>query len=166
MVCLSGQIRTNHQQSAWGRLWLLLGFLFPFLCAITAAAEPSRAQAQDDPAAYVRQIYVEYPKHRDTIRHSPRLEYLLERDKKGEDPIGRLDFDPITNSQDASISEIVTKTLEQSEKEARVQATFKNYDETNVLIFSLERGAQGWMIGDISALKPEPWTLSRILEQQ
>src|SRR5436305_629107 len=131
------------------------------LVAATASAQTSR----QDPAAYVRTIYTNYPKYRNTIQYTPRLQSLLDDDEKADsnDPLGKLDFDPIVNGQDAKISVVTTKTVVREERLALVRAEFKNFDRKNVLEYTLVWGDRGWMIAEIKGISPRSWTLTKIL---
>jgi hypothetical protein len=153
-----------HGSALLSRSWTaIVGLGVAAILAIGPLPKSAFGQKRNDAANYFATIYSEHLKNRDMIRYSPRLQRLLDADKNGQDPIGKLDFDPITNLQDARISAIQTEPLQQDEARARVRAQFKNFGNRNILIFHLVRDKGDWMIDDIRVLRPKPWTLSRIL---
>lgn len=151
---------------------------FLITAAALAAAGPALA-ADDDPIAVVREIYritidnldrvdrgqkmgppVWRPPNRDRF-FAQRLARLFAADDRRQE--GRLDFDPISDSQDPKITELAFVQESRAGQKAVVVAQFKNRGEPKRIEYEmvLERGA--WRVADIRARGKDGWVLSRIL---
>lgn len=74
--------------------------------------------------------------------------YLRDRrEAKGE--VGRLDGDPLYNSQDMEIKDLSVSAPEMTGGEARVTVNFKNFGKPTRVVYMLDRTANGWKISDI-----------------
>jgi len=75
----------------------------------------------------------------------------------------RLDFDPITDSQDPKVTELAVVLESREGQKAVVVAQFKNHNEAKRIEYEmvLERGA--WRIAEIRRRGKDGWVLSQIL---
>lgn len=84
--------------------------------------------------------------------YTPELAGLMARDRKesGErGEVGRLDFDPLTNSQDWEPTPVDIAVEDASADKARGSATFTLFNKTNIVRFDLVKTNAGWRIDDI-----------------
>lgn len=143
------------------------------LCALPTASQA--ATKIDDPVKFVTATYAKIHDAakvaNDTIPddiYTPRLSALMALDQKesgGE--VGRLDFEPWTNSQDWQLTDIkVTgRAVENAKDREVVIAKFKNTGNPEEIHFYFEKTKSGWLVDDIASTgKGQKWTLSLILK--
>jgi len=147
-----------------------------FIAALSASAfvisQSSAATKIDDPEKFVRGVYAQNEKHPDKSPepediYTQRLSDLFTLDSKeagGE--VGRIDFDPWTNSQDSEIHNVhvSSKPVENAPSRRMVRATFKNLGRSEDIRFYFEQTKQGWKLDDIRSVGKDSWTLSLILK--
>jgi hypothetical protein len=84
--------------------------------------------------------------------YTPELVELMARDRKessARNEVGRLDFDPLTNSQDWEAAPVDVAVEDAGQGKARGAATFTLFNKTTVVRFDLVKTTSGWRIGDI-----------------
>lgn len=84
--------------------------------------------------------------------YTPDLAALLARDRKessARNEVGRLDFDPLTNSQDWEPTPIDINAEDAGAGKARGAATFTLFNKTTVVRFDLSKTSAGWRVSDI-----------------
>ncbi len=74
---------------------------------------------------------------------------LAEAERNGDVP--RMNFDPITASQDPEVRDLTIRTLSQDGNQARVEAVFRQWGRVTQVLFTLRQGRGGWMVWDIGA---------------
>jgi hypothetical protein len=77
---------------------------------------------------------------------------LLSRDRKessARNEVGRLDFDPFTNTQDWEPTPIDINADDAGPGKARGVATFTLFNKTTVIRFDLSKTGDGWRVSDI-----------------
>src|SRR5215472_532382 len=125
----------------------------------------------DDPEKFVRGVYAQFEKQHDYHEpddvYSDRLKSLFALDSKeagGE--VGRIDFDPWTNSQDFVIRSVhvYSQATENAPSRRIVRATFKNIGTAEDIRFYFEQTKEGWKLDDMRSVGKESWTLSLILK--
>jgi hypothetical protein len=139
-----------------------------------------RALAVENPSDWVKGIYQTYAANKTVPSSlsilkpeaSPRLKRLIEAEeacmKRGKG-ICRLDFDPIVNAQDFSVTDIQVRSHaivgSSSPSKGIVTATFKNGGEVTIIEYTFTRQGARWLLDDVAAKTPgqETWTLSNIL---
>jgi len=139
---------------------------FIVLVAILAlVAEFASAQAGssdvDTGKELVAQLYKEHSGKSDPLQYpankkllpnyfyKPLLDLYLkdQEDSKGE--VGKIDFDPLYDSQDFEISGFNLVVLSNKKGSGYVAARFKNMGVDQEIIFALQRTKMGWRIADI-----------------
>jgi hypothetical protein len=81
-----------------------------------------------------------------------------------------LDFDPITNSQDPAVNDLVIETEQESETKAVVLARFWSYkkDDTSLVRYLLIKENKLWKIdeitGNVRGEEKDPWSLRAIIK--
>ncbi len=138
--------------------------LLLFLMLFPASAGPA---ADSDPVALIKAIYATYETDNPGLEHiySNRLQALIDKDTK-ETPdgmVGRIDWDVFVNGQDWKLSKLKITLVSQDTDRAQVRATFKNFDDTNNMLFNLVRENGAWRVDDIENTLPPRWTMSKIL---
>jgi hypothetical protein len=136
---------------------------------VLAALSPAPALAAGDPKAkaLLESLYKPYtdtaaqdavaePSADEDARNAryyvPELVALMARDRKessARGEVGRLDFDPLTNSQDWEATPIDIGVEDVSAGKARGSATFTLFNKTTVVRFDLVKTSAGWRISDI-----------------
>ena len=143
------------------------------LTTVFVATSQSKATTKiDDPEKFVRGVYAQIEKQPDKTRepediYSQRLSDLFALDSKeagGE--VGRIDFDPWTNSQDSEIHNVhvSSKPVESAPSRRTVRATFKNLGRSEDIRFYFEQTKKGWKLDDMRSVGKDSWTLSLILK--
>jgi Protein of unknown function (DUF3828) len=137
---------------------------------VTAAAASATNVA--DPETFVREVYrhIEATAQQGSYAppddiYTPRLKALFEADRrKHVEEVGCIDFDFWSNSQDPSgIRDIRVTSRAQSDPARRtVVATFTLVRPMEIH-FEFRRIEGKWLLDDVSSLKSERWTLSRML---
>jgi hypothetical protein len=131
------------------------------LLTIGAIAAAVPALAFDDPKDVIWALYTPFTKSDwEYVDPAPLqsvgLNQLIEMDRKdADDEIGRIDFDPYVNGQDALISDIELTDTDMLGGTARIAVTFKNFDVENQAIFSLVKERDGWKIDDVVNLEAD-----------
>ena len=139
---------------------------FIVLVAILAlVAECASAQAGssdlDTGKELVAQLYKEHSGKSDPLQYpaskkllpnyfyKPLLDLYLkdQEDSKGE--VGKIDFDPLYDSQDFEISGFNLVVLPNKKGSGYVAARFRNMGVDQEIIFALQRTKMGWRIADI-----------------
>jgi len=138
------------------RLIVLVAILA--LVAGFASAQPESSNL-DTGKELVAQLYKEHSGKSDPLQYpaskkqlssylyKPLLDLYLkdQEDSKGE--VGKIDFDPLYDSQDFEISGFNLVVL--PNKKGYVAARFKNMGVDQEIIFALQRTKMGWRIADI-----------------
>lgn len=126
-----------------------------------------------DPAKFVADVYAHYTKVHDyappTDIYTPRLAALFALDtKEAGGEVGRIDFDPWTNSQDPDVSGVHVRAIPVFNVPSReiVEATFKQGGHPNTIDFYFEKIGGEWKLDDMHSGTgtEQPWTLSLILK--
>jgi hypothetical protein len=84
--------------------------------------------------------------------YTPDIVALLARDRKdssARNEVGRLDFDPLTNTQDWEPTPIDIGAEDAGAGKARGTATFTLFNKTTVVRFDLSKTSDGWRVSDI-----------------
>lgn len=109
-----------------------------------------------DPAAFVRTLYALPNLWADvTADEESRERYLapslaaLVAANDGADEFNRLDYDPLTDSQDFEIADLAISTVEASGNRASVQVDFRNFGEAVSLTLELEASGDAWRLANI-----------------
>ncbi len=138
--------------------------------ALTATA----AAAFDTPKAMLTALYAPYLKGDsfdwntwdESKFRSAHLNELFAADlKEAKGDVGRLDFDPYIDGQDYTITNLKIGDAQIDGKTAKVEVTFKNFDSSEDLMYTLVDEADGWKIDDVvSSNKDYPYSLKAIME--
>jgi hypothetical protein len=84
------------------------------------------------------------------------LNQLIELDRKDADgEIGRIDFDPYVNGQDALISGVELTDVDELGGTAKITVKFDNFSAPNTSIYSLVKERDGWKIDDVAHLEDD-----------
>jgi Protein of unknown function (DUF3828) len=139
------------------------------------ATSPLAASTRiDDPVAFVREVYAHFvgAQNRGPVYdapqdvYTPRLSKLFEDDRKntpaGDE--GCLDFDFWLNGQDWKLTKIEVTEAMASQDRKVVVAKFANAGTPQELHFEFRRIDGRWLLDDVSSLKDNAWTLSKILK--
>ena len=135
---------------------------------VVAFSGASLAKPVDsDPVTLITAIYQTYETDKAGLPHiySKRLQALIDKDAKEtpEGEVGRIDWDVFIDGQDWKLTELKIARVSQTATEAKVRATFKNFDNPSDMLFYLVLEDGHWRIDDIEkTLKPR-WTMSKIL---
>jgi len=144
------------RKGSMNRLIILVAILA--LVARFASAQPESSNL-DTGKELVAQLYKEHSGKSDPLQYpssktllpsyfsKPLLDLYLkdQEDSKGE--VGKLDFDPLYDSQDFEISGFNLVVLPR--KKGYIAAQFKNMGVDQEIIFELQRTKMGWRIADI-----------------
>lgn len=112
--------------------------------------------APGDPAAFARELY-SLPNHwadmtaDDESRErylAPPLAELVAANAEVEE-FNRLDYDPLTDSQDFEITDLEFSVVEAGDNRASVQVDFRNFGEAVSLTLELEAGGDAWRLANI-----------------
>ena len=140
------------------------------VAAIAATIFP--AFAYDTPAALLKALYTPYTTANfdwdnwdESKLRSKELNALFDKDtKEANGDIGRLDFDPYIDGQDYQITDLVFHDAVITGDTAKVEVTFKNFDTSEDLMFTLVKEADGWKVDDVvSSNKDFPYSLKDIM---
>jgi len=142
---------------------IILAFLLGLALAGTAFAKP----IDSDPVTLITAIYKTYETDKAGLPHvySKRLQALIDKDDKEtpEGMVGRIDWDVFIDGQDWKLTDLKITPVSQTATQAKVRATFKNFDRPSDMLFDLVLEDGRWRIDDITkTLKPR-WTMSKIL---
>ena len=142
---------------------IILAFLLGLAIAGTAFAKP----IDSDPVTLITAIYKTYETDKAGLPHvySKRLQALIDKDDKEtpEGMVGRIDWDVFIDGQDWKLTDLKITPMSQTATQAKVRATFKNFDRPSDMLFDLVLEDGRWRIDDITkTLKPR-WTMSKIL---
>ena len=129
---------------------------------ITTPLPPAPAPAVSSPSAVVRELY---RAHRNGYGHifekkgrklqqkffDRKLAGLIWKDlvETPEGEMGRIDFDPLYNTQDPQIKNLRVGAAAVRGDAATVLVTFVNYDQKVKINFSLVRTKEGWKVSNI-----------------
>jgi hypothetical protein len=152
--------------------WLASGLALPAFAQSAPAPAPS-ATAVPDPVATVRRAYD--PKVKEAQRpYSRRLrrhyDAAIKTSRRLNEPVSGLDFDPMTNSQDADDNfreslryAVKSQTADKAVVEVKLRV-FKDQPELT-LLYELVIENKAWRINDIvSPATTDGWRLSSLLE--
>ncbi len=112
--------------------------------------------APGDPADFAREIYA-LPNHwadmtvDDESREkylAPSLAALVATNDQVEE-FNRLDYDPLTDSQDFEITDLQFSVVEASGNKASVQVDFRNFGEAVSMTLELEANGDAWRLANI-----------------
>jgi len=144
----------------------------------TSLPDPALAQRGEgpDPVALLTDFYARAQREEaviyDAIRErflSRELVRLLERDRReNEGELGRLDFDPVSESQDPQIRDVRIAQRSLAGDRAVVDVRFRNGTDPGpdtALRYDLQRGDRGWRIIDIVKEGANGWSLLAILRR-
>ncbi len=140
------------------------------LVALAATALP--AFAYDTPKSLLEALYTPYKsdtfdwdKWDEAQFRTKALNALFDKDAKEADgDVGRLDFDPYIDGQDYQITDLVFHDAVITGDTAKVEVTFKNFDTSEDLMFTLVKEADGWKVDDVvSSNKDFPYSLKDIM---
>lgn len=84
--------------------------------------------------------------------YTPDLVALFARDREessARNEVGRLDFDPFTNSQDWEPTPVDITVEDAGAGKARGSATFTLFNKTTLVRFDLSQTDKGWRVSDI-----------------
>jgi hypothetical protein len=81
--------------------------------------------------------------------YKPLLDLYLKDQETAKGEVGKIDFDPLYDSQDFEISDFNLVVLPNKKGLRYVAARFKNMGVDQEIIFALQRTKMGWRIGDI-----------------
>lgn len=144
-----------------------------FCLLLLSSAAP--AFAYDTPEALLGALYAPYSKPFEEFDwasfdeaqfRSKELNALFEKDKAetADGDIGRLDFDPYVDGQDYQLTEFKIGTPAISGDTAKVEVTFKNFDQPEDLTFALVKESDGWKVDDVvSHSEDYPYSLKEIM---
>jgi len=122
-------------------------FLF---AAVAAVAAPG------DPAAFARELY-SLPNlwgdlSADEVSRerylTPRLAALVAANNEI-DEVNRIDYDPLTDSQDFEISDLEATTIEADDRSATVRVEFRNFGDAQTATLALELVDGSWRLANI-----------------
>jgi hypothetical protein len=141
--------------------------LLAVLLAIALGAASPHARADADPVALITAIYKTYQDDAPALPdiYSRRLQALIDKDAKEtpEGMVGRIDWDVFVAGQDWKLSGLKIALVSKSAAQAKVRATFKNFDDPRDMLFHLVLEDKHWRIDEIEkTLKPR-WIMSKIL---
>jgi hypothetical protein len=135
------------------------------------------AAAFDTPEALLTALYKPYSvpfdqfdwaSYDEAPLRSTALNALFAKDK-AETPdgdIGRLDFDPFVDGQDYDLSGLTIGKPVIAGDTAKVEVTFKNFDQAEDMMFSLVKEPDGWKIDDVVSSNPDfPYSLKAIMSE-
>jgi hypothetical protein len=109
----------------------------------------------------VAQLYKEHSGKSDPLRYpasrkllpsyfyKPLLDLYLKDQEAAKGEVGKIDFDPLYDSQDFEISDFNLVVLPNKKGLGYVAARFKNMGVDQEIIFALQRTKMGWRIADI-----------------
>jgi hypothetical protein len=142
---------------------VILAFIFSLALAGAACA----TAVDSDPVTLITAIYKTYETDKAGIPHvySKRLQALIDKDAKEtpDDEVGSIDWDVFIDGQDWKLTDLNISREAQTDTQAKVRATFKNFDKPSDMLFALVLEDGRWRIDDIEkTLKPR-WTMSKIL---
>jgi hypothetical protein len=120
------------------------------------AATPAGA-APRDPAAFARELYALPNLWADVTADdearekylAPSLAALVAANDAVAEEVNRLDYDPLTDSQDFEITDLRFSVIESSESKASVQVDFRNFGEAVSLTLELEANGDAWRLANI-----------------
>ncbi len=149
----------------------------PFVCMLLSsvflfAACSPRQLSTRSPESLVRALYASQLTGRSPFREpggegdffTPDLSALIAREAETEPGlVGRLDFDPLFDSQDPDARHLVVEPIKMAAdgQRAEVRAVFEDGGVRTVVRFELRRGEDGWRISDIHG--PRSGSLVRLL---
>lgn len=155
-----------------------LGLVLLLLLVVPNGARAAQAKraAVTTPDAVVRELYKVHKKGYGHVfvKEGRRLQQrffdenlagLIWKDltETPRDEVGRLDFDPLYNAQDISITRFSVGAATLEGDKATVPVTFQNYDRKENLKFLMTKTATGWKISNIDY--GEGFTLLKILTE-
>ena len=131
--------------------------------AILLVAFASLAAApNDDPAAFIRELYKEHDAGRGPFFQDDdkkviarwfdaRLTELIWKDAvEAAGEVGRLDADPLYDSQDTEyMKNLMVRTVARKGDTARVLVTYDQFHHKYTIDYRLKRGKNGWRITNI-----------------
>lgn len=146
--------------------------------AASCLAAPALAQGFNTPEALLADLYDYATAQQDAAAADPDNltgydQYLsarlldlwhtdIENTQTGDAPT--IDFDPVADGQDNSISTVVIGTPIVIDDTAEVEVQFDNYDTPTTLYYTLARQDDGWKVDDIANQQGEfPWSLTDLL---
>jgi hypothetical protein len=142
------------------------------LSLVLAAAASAATPAIADPETFVREVYRQIERNAKhgsydppSDIYTPRLAALFASDRRRhKEEVGCIEFDFWTNSQDLSgIHDIrVTSGAQSDPAQKTVIATF-TIETAKEIHFEFRRIGGRWLLDDVSSLKGEKWTLSKLL---
>lgn len=140
----------------------LLLLLLLFVPNGAHAVQAKRAAAASAPDAVVRELYRVHKKGYGHVfgKEGRKLQQrffdanlanLIWKDltETPQDEVGHLDFDPLYNAQDISITRFRIGAPALEGDKATVHVTFQNYDRKENLKFLMTKTAAGWKISNI-----------------
>jgi len=144
-----------------------MGIVLAFLLGLALAGTASAKPIDSDPVTLITAIYKTYETDKAGLPHvySKRLQALIDKDDKEtpEGMVGRIDWDVFIDGQDWKLTDLKITPVSQTATQAKVRATFKNFDRPSDMLFDLVLEDGRWRIDDITkTLKPR-WTMSKIL---
>jgi hypothetical protein len=131
------------------------------IAAALVLASAASATAFDDPRDVIWALYTPLMKADwEYISPDPLqslgLNQLIELDRQDANgEIGRIDFDPYVNGQDALISGVELADVDILGGTARITVRFMNFDVPNTNVFSLVKERDGWKIDDVANLEAD-----------
>ena len=140
------------------RLIVLVAILA--LVAGFASAQPGSSNL-DIGKELVAQLYKEHSGKSDPLQYpaskkrlpsyfyKPLLDLYLKDQENSKGEVGKIDFDPLYDSQDFEISGFNLVVLPNRKESRYVAARFKNMGVDQEIIFALQRTKMGWRIADI-----------------
>jgi hypothetical protein len=142
---------------------IVLAFILGFVLAGAASAK----SVDDDPVTLITAIYKTYETDHAGLPHvfSKRLQALIDKDAKEtpDDEVGRIDWDVFIDGQDWKLTDLKITRESQTDTQAKVRATFKNFDKPSDMLFALVLEDGHWRIDDIEKTLKPLWTMSKIL---
>ena len=123
---------------------------FSVLIAASAVAAPG------DPAAFARELY-SLPNlwgdlSADEISRerylTPRLAALVAANNEI-DEVNRIDYDPLTDSQEFEITDLEATTIEANDRNATVRVEFRNFGDAQTITLKLELVDGDWRLANI-----------------
>ena len=130
------------------------------LVAGFASAQPGSSNL-DTGKELVAQLYKEHSGKSDPLQYptskkllpsyfyKPLLDLYLKDQEDSRGEVGKIDFDPLYDSQDFEISDFNLVVLPNKKGSGYVAARFKNMGVDQEIIFALQRTKMGWRIADI-----------------
>jgi hypothetical protein len=149
----------------WTKMLVAAGLLLTLTVGAFAAG-----QVFDTPKALLDYAYAPYAtgdfKDDNGLLYSNALNALFATAEANtpEDDVGPVDFDVFVNGQDFQVTALAIGEAAPEGDGVTVPVTFKNFGETQSLIFHLIREGGGWKINDIESLTAgSTWRLTTLL---